>query len=525
MLSVHGSPLRQAQDFTTNGGINQSFLKQIKHWGCNRELVAQKNDVRCFRGRKNKFNTGVILILKHTVVQKIVLLFMLLGLLLSCSSPDRLDTVLQKKILTVVTRNAPTTWYEGREGDAGFEYELAKKFATYLGVELNLIPEESVSGILNMIQQGRADIAAAGLTRTAERENGFLFGAAYQEVTQQVVCRRGGARPKKIADLAEVELMVPANSSYVERLKSIKGTYPEIQWRESANLNTENLLEMVWKKELACTIADSNIVAINRRYFPELSVRFDLGEPQSLAWMLPADADSLRDKVKVWHQIINKNGELAALKEKYYGFIDVFDYVDTRALTRRIKRVLPKYRLMFEEAGKKYNLDWTLLAAQSYQESHWNPRAKSPTGVRGIMMLTLTTAKEMGIKSRLNAKENIMGGAKYLSSMQKRLPESIVGHDREWMALAAYNIGLGHLRDAFVLTERLGKNSDLWTDVREVLPLLGQKKYYRSLKHGYARGWEPVRYVKRIRDYQDIIVQNLERQKMAGANADKAARK
>ena len=222
--------------------------------------------------------------------------------------------------------------------------------------------------------------------------------------------------------------------------------------------------------------------------------------------------------------MIDKNGELAELKDKYYGYIEVFDYVDTRALTRRIKRLLPKFRPMFEEAEQRHGIDWTLLAAQSYQESHWNPRAKSPTGVRGIMMLTLTTAKEMGIKSRLNAKDNIMGGAKYLSKMQKRLPKSITGHDRERMALAAYNVGFGHLRDAFVLAKRLEKNPDLWSDVSTVMPLLGQKKYYRTLKHGYARGWEPVRYVKRIRDYQDIIVQNLERLERAKTEQKKMQR-
>ncbi len=423
-----------------------------------------------------------------------------------------------------MTRNAPTTWYEGRDGNAGFEYELVKNFAAYLDVELKIVSRDSVSGVLAMIRQGKADIAAAGLTRTAERENGFLFGPAYQEVRQQVVCRRGGARPKTVKELADVELMVPANSSYVERLQSIKLRYPEIDWREDENLNTENLLEQVWKKELECTIADSNIVAINRRYFPELSVRFDLGEPQSLAWILPVDAPRLREKIKAWYQVIANNGELAELKEKYYGYIEVFDYVDTRTLTRRIKRVLPKFRPMFEQAGQRYGIDWTLLAAQSYQESHWNPRAKSPTGVRGIMMLTLTTAKEMGIKSRLNAKDNIMGGARYLSKMQKRLPKSITGHDREWMALAAYNVGFGHMRDAFVLARRLERNPDLWTDVSTVLPLLGQKKHYRSLKHGYARGWEPVRYVKRIRDYQDIIVQNLERLESAKTEQKKVQR-
>ena len=180
-----------------------------------------------------------------------------------------------------------------------------------------------------------------------------------------------------------------------------------------------------------------------------------------------------------------------------------------RQFIRRINQRLPKYMDDFKSAAEEHELDWILLAAQSYQESHWNPRAKSPTGVRGLMMLTLRTARQLGVESRLDPQQSIRGGAKYLAQLQKRIPESVQGEDRLWFALAAYNVGFGHLLDARKLARKLGKNPDFWVEMKEVLPLLSQKKYYKDLKYGYARGSEPVRYVQRVREYQQVLQQQF----------------
>ena len=144
----------------------------------------------------------------------------------------------------------------------------------------------------------------------------------------------------------------------------------------------------------------------------------------------------------------------------------------------------------------------------SYQESHWNPRARSFTGVRGMMMLTLRTAKELGVKNRLDPKQSIFGGAKYLAKLRKRMPDNIAEPDRTWMALAAYNVGYGHLTDARKLTKLDGGDSTRWMDVKDYLPRLSQKRYYKQTRHGYARGNEPVSYVQNIRRYFDVLVWN-----------------
>jgi len=172
---------------------------------------------------------------------------------------------------------------------------------------------------------------------------------------------------------------------------------------------------------------------------------------------------------------------------------------------KRIKSRLPKYEKLFKEAGEKYGIPWYVLAAQSYQESHWNPRAKSFTGVRGLMMLTLSTAKQLGVKNRLDPRESIMGGAKHLKQMIKNVSKEVNGENRLKFALAAYNVGMGHVKDAQTLAKRIGLNQNIWNDLRIVLPLLSQKRYYKSLKYGYARGSEPVKYVSAIYDYENIL--------------------
>ena len=190
--------------------------------------------------------------------------------------------------------------------------------------------------------------------------------------------------------------------------------------------------------------------------------------------------------------------------------------------SRRLKTRLPKWEESLRAAAKEQGLDWKLLAAISYQESHWNPRAKSPTGVRGLMMLTLTTAREMGVKNRLDPQQSIRGGARYFKKTFNRIPDSVVGQDRLWMALAAYNVGMGHLEDARVLTQREGGDPNLWADVEQRLPLLAKRKYYSTLKHGYARGWEPVAYVRNIRSYHNTIAwhQQIKQSRLASSRDD-----
>jgi len=447
----------------------------------------------------------------------------LVVLLAACSEstnpaqkPSRsLEQIRESGKLMVLTRNAPTSLYIDRHGkQTGPEHDLVEAFAASLGVEVEYQTRQSIQEIIAGVENAEGDLAAAGLTITRQRQQKFLFGPAYLDVTQQVVCRRDNVQPESVEELIGLKIVVIADSSYVERLQALHEQYPQLAWEETGDKDTEQLLRDVWLREIDCTIADSNIVDINRRYFPELIAPFNIHRSESLGWMMSSERGDLREAIADWFQGYADSGELDALKEKYYGFFEVFDYVDTRKFIRRIRQRYPQYRAYFEEAADKYGLPVLLLSAQAYQESHWRANARSPTGVRGIMMLTLETARAMGVESRLDARQSIFGGARYLSRLiNDRFEDEVEEPDRTWLALAAYNVGRGHLHDAQTLAREQGLDPHLWRDIKQVLPLLSNKKYYSRLKYGYARGNEPVRYVDRIREYRLILENELKKQK------------
>lgn len=416
-----------------------------------------------------------------------------------------LQQILERGELVVLTRNGPTTLYEGREDMRGPEHDMAAAFAESLGVEVRFEQRDGVGEVLDALATGEGDIAAAAITSTPARRERFTFGPAYQTVQHQVICRRGGPEPDRINDLAEKDLLVMAGTSYAEHLESLREWDEGLDFRTSDDLDTAAILQKVFDGEVDCTVADSNVVAIYRRYLPELSVRFDIGSDNELAWALPPGADALASRVEDWFEAYEASGELDRVLEYYYGFVDTFDYVDVARFRRAVQERLPKYRKLFERAGDEYGVPWDLLAAQSYQESRWKANARSPTGVRGLMMLTLSTAKSLGVSDRLDPAQSVDGGARYLVKLKDRLAEDITEPDRTWIALAAYNVGMAHMHDAQILARRLERDPHLWADLKEVLPLLAQKRYYRELKHGYARGGEPVAYVQRIRDFQDRL--------------------
>ncbi len=429
-------------------------------------------------------------------------------MLLACSRPTPLlDQIKQDGELVVITRNSPTTYYEGAEGFTGLEHDLVQLFAKKLGVAPRFVIPDSFTDILPAISRKEAHFAAAGLTITKARESLVRFGLPYQEITQQLIYRTGTYRPRKITDIFGSTLEIMAGSSHEEELNRLKLEHPALDWEARDDVESDELLYLLKEQVIDYTIADSNEAALNQRYYPELKPAIDLTDPQSLAWAFPHSEDSsLYDAALKFFKRIKEDGTLKSLIERHYGHIEKLNFVDKRTFKRHTASRLPKYKALFKKAALENDFDWMLLAAIGYQESHWNPRAKSPTGVRGIMMLTLVTAKQLNIKSRLDPAESIQGGARYIKMMEKKIPKKIANPDRLWMTLASYNIGFGHLEDARKLTQKNGGNPNKWADVKQTLPLLSKKKWYKKTRHGYARGREAVAYVDSIRSYYEILI-------------------
>lgn len=422
---------------------------------------------------------------------------------------SRLDKIKKRKSLNVVLLNGPSTYYIGTQDSQGFEYDLLKEYSEYLGVKLNITTAHTVKEALELSKNEDIDITSASVAKTALREKIYNFGPSYFEVQEQVICHRGmlgtSKFPRDVEDLAGLSIIVGEETSYSETIKSLQNDGFDINMTLSSEYSTEELLSKVSAHEIDCTIADSNIYALNLRYFPEIALAFSISGREQLAWILPENSEKLEKDMYSWLNSFNQQGKMLQLKDHYYSYVLFFDYYNTKMFYKRIRSRLPKFKKYFQEAATRFSIPWTLLASMSYQESHWNPNAKSFTGVRGLMMLTLSTAKQLGVTNRLDPKQSITGGTKHIKQMLKRVPKEVEGENRLKFALAAYNIGLGHVKDAQKLAVKLGLNKNVWSDLKIVLPLLSKKKYYRSLKYGYARGAEPVKYVEAIYNYREIL--------------------
>lgn len=431
-------------------------------------------------------------------------------------APTTLEDILARGVLRVSMVEGSTTYFSDARGPNGFDYLLAKAFAKSLGVKLEVNVMPSLGALLVTLGGPKSDLAASALTATPQRRMRFRFSEPYNHITQKLIYRAGTRRPRSLADLPEdSDLVVLANSSHAERLAAAKANRPNLRWQEKSNTDMLELMEKVHDGEIQFTVVDSDAYAVDRGLYPRAKAAFDLTEPQPVAWAFPNYGDhTLINAANRFLQDYETSGKLKRLRKQLFGHTDGFSIGGSQLLIRRITSRLPKFKEHFIAAAAKHGMDWHLLAAIAYQESHWNPRAKSPTGVRGLMMLTLTTAREMGVKNRLDPLQSLEGGAKYFLKIKRRIPDDIFEPDRTWMALAAYNIGKGHLEDARVLTDRAGKNPHLWEDVKTFLPLLQKKKHYSTVKYGYARGGEAVLYVRNIRHFLSILRWNtLEEQR------------
>jgi membrane-bound lytic murein transglycosylase F len=440
------------------------------------------------------------------------LLIILAAIVLSaCQEPAKpLPEPNASKEIVVVTHNGPNTYYiDGSDQFAGLEYDLATLFAKDLGPEytVKFVVVDNITQVIPTLLKGKAHFAAADLSVTRLRQHLVQFSAPYQSVQQHVVFNTEIDKPpKKIEDLIGKNIAVPAGTSYAERLTESAQNHPNLEWQALEKASADELMEKVAEGQLDYTISDSHLVAMLRNFYPNLGIGLALGEKEQVAWAFPKTGNRwLYDKANVFFARIQQDGTLRNLIDRYYGHSKRLDTMDVTTFLKRSNTLLPLYIDLFKEAQEITGIDWRLLAAISYRESHWDRLNTSPTNVRGLMMLTESTADMLGVTDRLDARQAIMGGARYIVMLKDTIPKRVPEPDRTWMALAAYNIGYAHLEDARVLAQRMKLNPDSWADVKKMLPLLNKVEYYSTLKYGFARGGAPVIFVESIRTYHKIL--------------------
>jgi len=435
------------------------------------------------------------------------LLALLACLVAGCEpAPKPVAPIAESGELVVLTVNGPATYFEDAQGLAsGFEYDLASAFARELGVKPVFIFTNNPANIDRMLREKQAHMAAAALARHFDFPGGVAWGPSYFTTQHQLVGRAADPKPKSLDEISGKRIGVIDESVGDYLISDTPHLKVPIERLPPAT-STADLLEEVVKGNLDYALVESNRFTLARRFFPQLDVALNIGKPVDYAWLFSAvDRKRLEAAAKPFFERLQKDGTLKRLVDRYYGHAAKLSALDSGALLDKIATDLPRLKPIFQEAERVSGIDWRLIAAIGYQESHWDADATSPTGVRGLMMLTEDTADRLQIKNRLDPRESIVGGARYFALVKESMVSRIAEPDRTFLALAAYNQGVGHLEDARILAQRAKMSPDKWQDVRQVLPQLAEPDVFTSLAHGYARGFEAVQFVDNVRNYYDIL--------------------
>jgi membrane-bound lytic murein transglycosylase F len=425
--------------------------------------------------------------------------------LAGCSALRRnhIDKILEAGYLRLITANNPHCYYIYRDSPMGFEYDLAHAFACSLGVQLDVVLP-GWERMIDALDTREGDLIGASLTVTPAREMSVDFSEPYLPIRQHALVRKGNLDVRRLTDLAGREVHVRAGTSYHERLLELEELGLPLRVVLHEGVPTDELIRQVARGEIDVTIADTNIALLNRRYFPRIKVAFPISDVQSIAWAVRKGDKALLSRLNSFLASIRSDGTFGRIYQRYYANVETFDYFDLRKFHKRMERYLPRYRAAIRDEADKYGLDWTLIAAMIYQESHFDPESRSHAGALGLMQLTERTAAEVGVDDPLDPEQSIRGGVRYLHTLYERF-EDVEPSDQLLFALASYNIGYGHVRDAQNIALQQDLEASRWSALRRTLPLLRKPEYYEEAEYGYARGTEPVRYVDRIMTYHDIL--------------------
>ncbi len=435
--------------------------------------------------------------------------------------PKRLPTPTPANALVALVRAGPSTYFIGADGEpAGFDADLLHLFASERGLPLKLVVAESAAQLVDAVAAGRAHVGIGGLFRpqpTDPPTPGFsvapgpgepapLWTKGYVDVDPVVVYNSEGYKPSGWNDLAGQKVAYLDAAGLEPQIARVRGAHPEVLWAPLTAASADSLIAQVSDGRLGYAIVASIEAAVSRNIYLNYDVAFAAGERRELAWAVSPSFAGLRDELDRFFARSKRDGTLARLTERYFAHPGEVQRIDAEVFQQRIRSLLPPLRTLFHDAQEASGIEWRLLAAIAYQESQWDPIATSETGARGLMQLTEETARHLGVIDRLDPRTAINAGARYMRTLKDKIPERIGEPDRTWLALAAFNIGLGHVEDARILAQKQQLNPDAWSDVKKTLPLLALPEYYEQAKLGYARGGMPVAFVDRVRAYYDVLL-------------------
>jgi len=436
--------------------------------------------------------------------------------------PVPLPTPEEAEELVVLIRPGPLFYFTSPDDSlTGFDVDLLRQFAAEKKITLRFVIAESTAQVIAAIAKGEAHVGAGGLYRpvpapaagqpapAGDAGGGLpavLWTSGYVSAEPVLIYNRDGFRPATWQDLVDETVAFAEDAGFEPEIAAARSAHPGIHWQPLAPPAAAGLISQVSDGTIGYAIVGSLAAALARNVYLDFDVAFPAGGKREIAWAVPSRFGDLQQELDRFLSRQRRDGTLARLAERYLPDARQIQRIDAGVLQDRMRTLLPQYRPLFHDAQERTSIEWRLLAAIAYQESQWDPAATSETGVRGLMQITEDTARHLGITNLLDPAQNVLGAARYLRDLKDKLPSRIREPDRTWLALAAFNIGLGHLEDARALAQRQKLDPDRWSDVKKALPLLAIPDYYAQAKQGYARGGMPVAFVERVRGYYDVLL-------------------
>jgi membrane-bound lytic murein transglycosylase F len=436
---------------------------------------------------------------------------------------SKLEEVMARGVLRVVTDFSSTSYFIYRGQPMGFQYEMLQELANHLGVKLQVTVNNDLEQKFEMLEKDQVDLIAVNLTVTKERKERMDFTFPYIQ-TRQVLVQRKPESWKKMSqtaldeklirnqlDLAKKRICVARNSSYAKRLHNLSEEIGDSIDVEEMDEDDETLIEMVSQGKIDYTVCDEQIAQVNDTYYDNLDIVTPVSFTQNLAWAVAKGATNLKETIDSWLVDFTASKKYALIYRKYYRNKRSAEMIDSDYYTS-ISGKLSPYDAIIKEYSEEIGWDWRLLASLIYQESRFNPQARSWAGAFGLMQLMPTTGQRFGVGPSSPPRMQIRAGIMYIQWLDERLIDIKDPHERQKFILAAYNIGLGHILDARALAAKNKKNPDVWdNNVADFLLSKSDPKYYTDpvVKYGYCRGTETYQYVadvmERYGHYKNLI--------------------
>lgn len=438
-----------------------------------------------------------------------------------------LDDIKKEGVLSVLTTYSSTSYFLYKGQAMGYEYELLKRFADHLGVQLNMVISNDIDSMQYELNSGQVDIIAHGITVTRERKKHTQF-SDYLYLTHQVLVQKkpddwrtikwSKLQKSLIHDAIELvgdTVSVRANSSYINRLANLSDelggeilidTLP-------GSLSTDRIIEMVAKGEIKYTVADDNIASITASYYPVLDIKVPISFSQKIAWSMRKNSPKLEKALNKWIKMMKKENTYNVIYNKYFKNEKNFRRRENSDFYSLNNNIISEFDELIKIHAEELGWDWRLLASQIYQESRFNPESESWAGARGLMQMMPAAAKHFEVKDLTDPEQNLEGGTKMIKLLWNRFEEIPDSIQRIKLTLAAYNCGYSHVVDAQKLADEMGVENNVWDgNIEEMILKLSYPENYNKpfIEYGYVRGIEPVTYIKQIFSRYEHYVQFIE---------------